>query len=577
MSDPVFPNTRLGVYAFENPNVGTPVVAGQQTMIALIGQSNGAVTTTNSEAVTRASVGELDPLANAPATSIVAVGDAATGLANYVLGTDYRLSNNGDDVEWLGTFVQPPVGLVGLAGQVTPASPRTGLAPATYSYEVTAIRQINAQTMANGETTVSNEPSVVVGGSNNSVALTWTPSVNAQGYNIYRNGDLIATVPGGASSSFLDDGYANGTVPPPGANTATNAPALHAIYYVTYIAVITSYQTPAVFTSLSQLIAAHGYGSDLAIAGGLILGGAGVGQSASQVMTIAVPDETEASYIAALAVLQTQKVDIIVALTGNPAIQLDVAEHVVSMSEPITKKNRCAIFGSPIGTPIGDVNTVNSLIWSASRLVLHDQEGNTQGKRIWYVDTSFNYNVQAAVGVFTATDLDGWFYAAAVAGMIAALPQVCTPPTNHQIIGPNSLDNNWNPAQRDQLDAAGILTSENTNGVISIYHGRTCDLFTVEHAEISIVRTSDFIALDLIQALGSYWGQNVTEAWEDSISDDTAIRFGVYQSNTIIAGFDADSIEVLAGVFGDPRRVDISVSATPLYPANQIVLQFSFA
>lgn len=578
MSDPVFPSTKLGVFAYENPNIGTQIIAGQATLPCVIGTSYGALTTIQNEAVVR-SVLLLDPLQNSPAIAIVGVGDDDNGLFNYILGTDYRLSSDNTSVDWLGTLIVPPVGLVGLAEDVTPVAPRTGLTAATYTYGLTAIRQIDAIAHTNGETTESIPVSVIVGGSNNAVQLTWTPSVNAQGYNIYRNGDLIATVPGGASNSFLDDGYASGVVVPPVVNTAINRPANNATYYVTYTAVITNYFVPTVFTSLSRLTAAHGYGSDLAIAGALILGGPGVGQGASQILTIAVPDETEASYLEALNILQSQSGDIIVVpLTGDTAVQMDTAEHVVAMTEPVAKKNRACVLGCARGTPIGDVNTANSIIWSGQRLVLNSAEGNPQGRLIWFVDqTSINYDVPVAAGVTSATDLDGWFYAAAVAGAIAALPKVCTPLTNTQIEGINSLGDNWDPGEIDMLDSNGIITTEDINGDITIYHGRTSDLYTVEHSEISIVRTSNYICLDLIKAFKPFWALNISETFIDSLEDATNDRFAIYQKNAIIAGYDSGSIEVLQGIAGNPTRVDVLVSAIPFYPANQIVFQFGLA
>src|ERR1019366_7468559 len=126
-------------------------------------------------------------------------------------------------------------------------APRAGLAANTYDYVLTALREIDAVAHTLGETIVSSTTAVVIAGPNNAVQLNWTPSVNAQAYKLYRKlsadgtfaNSLIATIPGGASSSFLDDGYTeDGITTPPGANTATNRPADHAVYYTTYVAVV---------------------------------------------------------------------------------------------------------------------------------------------------------------------------------------------------------------------------------------------------------------------------------------------------------------------------------------------------
>lgn len=122
-------------------------------------------------------------------------------------------------------------GLLGVALEVlTPpvqdplATATTGgtLAAGTYRYYVTA-------TNADGETTVSNEESIVTTGATSTVTVTWTAVTGATGYKIYRTAVdgasgtqlLLATV--GAVTTYEDDGSGTPSGAFPTINTATTA------------------------------------------------------------------------------------------------------------------------------------------------------------------------------------------------------------------------------------------------------------------------------------------------------------------------------------------------------------------
>lgn len=584
------PKTRLGVFAVEDPTLGTAVVAGYDTTIAVIGKTFGEVATVADEAVERGDSPDLDDtLLHNTITRISKVSDIQGGVAAYTRDVDYRLVT-AEKIEWLGTVVAAPAGLVGSAQTVTPTLPNTGLVAGDYEYVVTAIRKIDTSPATYGETVVSSLVAVTVGGgvpATNATRLTWTSSSGAEGYRVYRKlatdpnftDKLISEIPGGASNYFVDDGYATATGTPPGVNNAYNRPADGVTYYVTYVATLFNYFVPTTFFSLTELIKKHSLGSDLAIAGSMILGGSGVGQGASKVMCVAVPDTTEASFLTALTALENENVDIVVPLVGDPAIQLDVANHVVAMTDPITAKRRIAFLGSAKNTPIGDPDTVGSTVWAARRLELDDDDAVPQGQLIVYVgENGCNYDVQLPNGVLLPTDLDGWFLAVAVAGRVASLPDPAYPVTFKQLQGINSLAQNFTPNERDFLDSNGLLTCFDDNGVIKAYHGRTIDLLTVEHGEISIVRTKHTLEKRLTTRFASFVGAKITSMFLKSIETGTDQELGIALKDELVSDYDKGSIEATqqTGVGADPRRIDVTFKATPIYPANQIVFKFGF-
>jgi hypothetical protein len=583
---PVIPSNRLGVFGIRDPLLGTPVVGNQPTVVAIIGQTLGAVTNIIDEAVTRSASLAYDEVTNTVVNFISKISDIQNGIASYINNVDYTL-DMGNHVHWLGTFIQPPSSLVGSPLNTGGAT----LGAGTYKYKVTAIRLI-AVPSTEGETTPSSEVSVVVSGPANSIQLSWTPSINAQGYNVYRtavNGStgtetLLATVLGGASNGFLDDGSITpGIITPPVSNTATNRPANGAIYYVSYNCTITTYFSPELFTSVNDLINAHSLTSDLVIAGTLILGntsGIAIGQGASQVLTVAVPPSpTLSNFEQALTALENMKVDIVCILDGTPANQLAVAQHVVAMSDPTVGRSRMGIFGSVKNTPIGDPSTTGTSIFNARALNIDDAYSNPSGFRMIYVaNSSFFYNVQYPDGMPIETQLDGWFAAAAVAGRIATLSDAATPLTNKAIQGIISLGQVFTVNQKDLLEQNGLLLLEaDPTGAAQflVYHGRTLDINILENSEISIVRADDALDQALRVQFSPYIGSKITDGFLTSLGTQTAAVLGNFLNQKLIKAFSKGSISVEQ----DPHlktRVNVSFLYTAIYPANQIVFTRGF-
>lgn len=589
-SNLVIPPTRVGVFAQQNALLGTAAVAGFVPTPCIIGETFGADTILQDQAILRGDDPSVkDLLGYDTVQRIISVSDLQGGMPNYELNVDYQLddSTNPDSIEWLGTVISVPDGVAGLAKNVVPTSPRTGLAPGTFYYVITAIRQIDVSPSTNGETTKSDEVTVVIGGgmpATNATLLTWTPVTNAQGYKIYRGtvsgtytNKLIATVLGGASNNFLDDGYANVTGTPPVTNDANNRPADGATYYVTYEAILFDHFTPQLFFSLNDLIAKNGLGSPIAIAGSLMLGGTGLGQGCSQVMVVTVPDGTEASYLAALTAIENSDVQYVVPLTDDDDIQLDVANHVVERSSTLGAHPRIGIMSSAIGTQIGDPNTPGTIVYKGRRLNIIDSDGISQARRVEYVSNSSIFvNVIQADGLPLLVELDGWFLASAVAGLICALPDAATSATFKQLQGIESLGQDFIDSERDFLQQYGMLTCfTDTGGIIKVYQDRTLDLVIVQNQERCIVSARDQIFRDLLAFFQNYVGRKITPKFLASLVNGTDTVLGNEQKNQIIESYVKQSIVATPAPL-NPRQVVVTFQWGPLFPCNQLVFQDAF-
>ena len=587
MTVPVIPASAMGVFGVRDPLLGTTVITGLTRLSCLIGKTFGAVTTISNEPVARMASGTtlLDLLIHNNVTRIASVSNTSGGSANYTKDTDYRL--NGSSIEWLGTLIPTPSGLAGSDLVSVPTSTRTGLLPDTYLYVVAAIIKTvdDGTTLTYGETLPTNAVSVVVGGGNpitNSVRLTWSPVTNAIGYRVYRKledtadytDSLIAEVAGGASNTLLDDGYTEVTGTPVTVSTAFNRPADGVLYYATYIATIFNYNTPQTFYSLTDLINAHSLGSDLAIAGAITLGRTGVGQGASKVMTVAVQSMTTDNVIAALASIEKLPVDYITGLTGDYACQQLIAQHIVNQSYPTVGRPRKGFFGYPRTMAIGDANSVGTVVYNAQALNIDDEIGNPNGYRMVCVGETYGtYGVQLSDGSRMSTVLDGWFLAAAVAGRAAANPDPATPLTEKQLVGFKDVQV-YGDGQTSFLEESGLLTlEEEVEGTVTIYHGRTLDTTTVENAEFSVVDADDEVDMRLRKAFKSgYRGQKITADFIKAVGRMTREVLGGLVKETIIAGYNLESIEVSADP-DIPTRVNITFVYTAIYPCNSLVFR----
>jgi hypothetical protein len=572
---------RLGVIGVKDPTLGTAAPAGNIPTVALIGKTLGAVTTIVDEPVVRTHPALTDTLAQTVVQQILQISDSKGGNPNYVQNIDYSIAPNTNVVTWLGTVIPAPTG-VAVAAAVTVGG---ALAANTYFYVITAIRQTAlVPSPVTGETTKSAEVTVTIGGSFNSAKLTWTPVPGASGYKIYRStttgvytNTLIVTVTGGASSSYTDVGATPGTGTPPVSNSANNRPADGVTYFVTYVAVITTVNQAKLYFSLGDVIADHSLQSDLVNAAFLIMGGVGVGQQAGQLMTVAVADYTEPNILAALTVLEGQDVDIIVLLDDNTTTQTDVAKHVIAMSRPDIGKPRMAFFGNARTQVIGDQNTSGTMVFKAVNLAaLIDTDGNPQGYRFVYVSNqSINVNEHLANGTILTAVYDGWYLAAAVAGLVAVLPDRATSASFKQLDGIISLGVEFNISEQNFLDQMGLSFAFTKGTAIRYYHDRTLATDTVENSERAIVMADDFIDITLTTAFASNVGQKITPGFLSSLVTKTDQQLGFMLKAGILSSYVKSSITATPDQ-SNPTRVFVTFTYTPQYSANQIVFRRAY-
>jgi len=149
-------------------------------------------------------------------TSATGTGTFVTAITQPAVGHQHW----GDPANW--TLGRIPAGVCAPPVQAAPVAVAGGTLAAGAKYWV--ITSVNA----NGETTVSNQETLTIAGSNNTADLSWAYVPGALSYNVYRSTvtgvfttpALVANVPASPTPTYSDTGTAVGAGAPPVSSTA---------------------------------------------------------------------------------------------------------------------------------------------------------------------------------------------------------------------------------------------------------------------------------------------------------------------------------------------------------------------
>lgn len=398
-----------------------------------------------------------------------------------------------------------------------------------------------------------------------------TAGVNGAGFPF-----IETATPGLVGSIQVSGGTANGIIGfPTGVVTGNDATAGTALrrpatnggdFYVDYYYVQFTHFTAKRFTNLGLLINEHGLGSPLSIAGTLAMGTAGRGNAASVLIAMSVPADTLFNYQTALSFLAPRKdIDLICPTTVVAGIGTSLKAHCEDQSTEDKRRECLGIIGVPIGTQVGDEDTVGSVIYTARSI---------DSRRMIVTYPWPIVDIQDAAGDIVETELDGWATAAAVAGRIAALPDRAEPATMKQVFGIKRLGLELDEQEMNLLGAAGVLVLDEEVGQIVIRDGITTSLENVADQQISINLTDDFLRRTLRQSFRQYRGRKLLGGLLDQIQNLTNRVLSSFVKFQLVAGFDAQTISAVQ----DPdvlTTVIVRFSYQPVFPARVIEFRYS--
>lgn len=565
------PNIAPGVIAQRRGLSGTAIDQGGTITLGIVATSSGKATAVTNEIVTRGA-GNTDTLANIPVLSVELVGNT-TGQQDYIQDLDYTLSGNTLDWSQARPIEAPTL-------ESPQAQAGGSFAAATYYWKMTVIDKSGNE--STGSATVSAAVTL-----NQEVALRWGAVVNAAAYRIYRNTAdsgwgtgslLVAEIPVASQELYVDEGASllSGNVPT--TNSTSNAPgsSTGSTYYVNYTYSDTSIAsigtTPKRYFDMAEVRADHGVGSDFTNAARMILSPAG--QGASSFIGIAPSSGDTAGWIAALATLETQDVQMVVQCTNDETLDSYLVNHVTNMSDTINQKWRYGMLSLPQGASIGDTATAGTILYKLQQL-----KGNRRISTVLpdggtiYADTW-----EQTDGTYLATQAkDGWVAAVAAAAKISALNDPAEPLTNKSVVGlGTSTSALYTNAQRELLRSNGGLILQNKNGIMTVVHGLTMATDIIENQELSIGLAEDEMARRLLAGTSAFIGRKLTSELLTAVRGYTEQILETAVGDVLLGGWDRGSLSVAQDA-SDTTQINIGFNYDPIYPTNKLVFSWSFS
>lgn len=252
---------------------------------------------------------------------------------------------------------------------------------------------------------------------------------------------------------------------------------------------------------------------------------------------------------------QLEDLEIIVPMTPNASIQSATLAHCLSMSGPLGKRERFAVFGGELGQSTAAVSTLASqfndkravLVWPGVKD--YDESGN----------------------VITWAP---YFAAATIAGQLAAQSDIAEPLTN-KTVSVRGLETIPRLNDIDALINAGVLVIRyDSNRGYSVAQSLTTWSGDTRYVrrEISTMRSADTVMRRVRASIANIVGSKLTPNLIDTIRSRITTQLQLAENGQIIVGngqFPAFK-DVLVRAVGDAIYAEFSIS--PAIPANYLLI-----
>ncbi len=195
------------------------------------------------------------------------------------------------------------------------------------------------------------------------------------------------------------------------------------------------------------------------------------------------------------ALIATEEVDgitdrIVLARQDAWGDQLAVNERA---NDPFEKRESLDWFGAPIGTPIGDRQTPDTLRFISDRTLRVFGQSPAHGTRILVGPTTATVNVVLQSGDTVAVTVDGSFVAAALASFTASFSDPASTVLKKNLSGFQSVQTYTEKENVLLGDGAIGYFTDLGNGVIRIEEDNTVDTFSIDFYLISAMTQKQFV------------------------------------------------------------------------------------
>ena len=562
------------------------------TMVAVGDTLNYERVTYNSSAQTTSALQRL------PLQQVLTVSTDHTNpyKREFVEGIDFSVNKATGVLNFANA---PMIPNVELDGVTTLASGGT-ITAGTYNVAVMAVDAIGNADLTRTSTHMTLEATgtVVTTGSTSTITIRWGKVNAASGYAVY-----IKTSAGSTSQYVLAAGGAvttntqtsltltvtpvNGALSLPTANGTQHTPNTNDYVYINYSYMVYNYNSPKRYFDTNILQQDHGIGSEIANVGRLVMGPAGVGNAAGSMYVVA-PEVSNGEIIgyqdAISSCESVQGLLLMATSSSSDTVNQTLAAHCASMSTPENARERfCFVSTTSAIQADTDVSKITSKILAlggSNRVIFTITDGGHPHINNWQntVDKLNLITGTTQESSYTADqEVDGQWHAIAFMGMVSALADPATPPTNKQVYGITSGEAGtvrlWDDTKKNAIASVGGTILEDQFNNLIVRHALTISQASVEDSEVSIVLAEAYMAKRLRDAHKQFIGQKLTNRLLNGVGSTTKKTLDGLVADEIIRSYEP------ANVYQDtvnPTRVYIKFDYKPIYPTNTLKFEWGF-
>lgn len=576
----------------------TAEVSGDTENIYVNGQMVKAGDTLNYERVTyNTSTKQTSMLQRLPLQSVLSVSmDKNNPYARqFVEGVDFTVNKALGILD----FSAAPVIPVPEIDNVTTAASGGLITAATYDIAVMS-KDVNSVAGTPSTLSTASSRQIITTGSTSTITVQWGKIVTAAGYVVYAKKStdsaaqysMVADITSGTTTSVVLTAAINaspGALSLPVANGTKHTPSgsVGQYVYINYLYKMFNYNSPKRYFDTETLQSDHGIGSEIANAGRLVMGPAGTGAGAGS-MYIVAPEISTGEIVgyqnAIDACESIQELVLMSTSSSSDTVNTSLVAHCQTMSAVENAKERFALVSTTSAIMADtDVSKVTNKILAlngSNRAVFVVTDGGHPMVNQWQ-NTESMLNVitgQTESTSYTSNQaVDGPWHAIALTGMIAALPDPATPPTNKQVYGINSgvpgTVRLWTDTRKDAIAAVGGCVLEDRFNNMFVRHALTVSQASVEDSEISIVLAEAYMAKRLRDTHLQFIGQKLTASLLTGVTNTTSKTLDGLVKDVIITSY--TNLTVYQDTL-KPTWVYVKFEYKPIYPTNVVKFEWGF-
>jgi len=182
----------------------------------------------------------------------------------------------------------------------------------------------------------------------------------------------------------------------------------------------------------------------------------------------------------------------VIALNSSNQVRSYLQASITAMSSPTGMKERIGWYGMPIGTPIGDVNTPGTYVYTSKKVLREYGNSAGRGRSILLAPPKVKKTFLLKDGSEEQFVLDSNYLAVATAARLDSFASPSEALLRKQIVGFDEIQLYTNK-EREALAAAGCMVLESREGTYIVFDDTTTDTTSDDVMIPSAIVQQDFV------------------------------------------------------------------------------------